>query len=440
MLKRFASRINTALDRHLPEQRLYLKSDTQTRFIRIRPLTQLAALSGSVAFVGWGMVASAIVLMDGVSTGSGKMAAARQQAIYEQHLNAISDERDMRADEAAQAQRRFNAALDEVSQMQSRLLLAEDRRRELQAGLEAVQGMLRTTVDERDAARDDARQLKVALADRTDGDAAEAGALLTAMTDALADTTRERDAAAETAMIASAETDELSEQRAAMQARNDAIFTQLEEAVSTSMEPLDRMFRAAGLDTDDLLREVRKGYSGAGGPLSSISMSTMSATSSPEEERANAILKGLQDMDIYRIAAMRAPLSMPLEARFRYSSPFGYRNDPKGAGRRFHAGVDMAAPIGTPILATGDGTVIRAGWVNGYGNMVEIRHNFGIETRYGHMSKIRVKAGDKVSRGDQIGDMGSTGRSTGSHLHYEVRVGDKVVNPMTFIKAGKDVF
>lgn len=84
--------------------------------------------------------------------------------------------------------------------------------------------------------------------------------------------------------------------------------------------------------------------------------------------------------------------------------------------------------------------IIHAGWSSGYGRLIKIQHAFGIETRYAHLSKIRVKVGQRVSRGDRIGDMGNTGRSTGTHLHYEVRVGGKPQNPMTYIKAANDVF
>jgi murein DD-endopeptidase MepM/ murein hydrolase activator NlpD len=84
--------------------------------------------------------------------------------------------------------------------------------------------------------------------------------------------------------------------------------------------------------------------------------------------------------------------------------------------------------------------VVKADWSSGYGNEVTIRHAHGIETLYAHMSKIRVTKGQRVSRGDRIGDMGSTGRSTGTHLHYEVHVGNTPVNPMTYVRAGQDVF
>jgi len=125
---------------------------------------------------------------------------------------------------------------------------------------------------------------------------------------------------------------------------------------------------------------------------------------------------------------------MPVNEGVRLTSGFGQR------WGRLHAGTDFAGAHGTPIMATADGVVSHAGWQSGYGRLVKIEHAFGIETRYAHMSRIRVKPGQRVSRGDRIGDMGNTGRSTGTHLHYEVRVDQKAINPMTYIKAAKNVF
>ena len=156
--------------------------------------------------------------------------------------------------------------------------------------------------------------------------------------------------------------------------------------------------------------------------------------------RANRILSQLDQLNLYRIAASKAPFAKPVKDAVRFTSGFGYRRDPKTGGRRLHKGSDFAGPTGTPIYSTADGVVIHAGWSSGYGRLVKIQHEFGIETRYAHMSKIRVKVGQRVSRGQRIGDMGNTGRSTGTHLHYEVRVGGKPVNPMIYIKAANDVF
>jgi murein DD-endopeptidase MepM/ murein hydrolase activator NlpD len=137
---------------------------------------------------------------------------------------------------------------------------------------------------------------------------------------------------------------------------------------------------------------------------------------------------------------VKAPFGMPLTASYRLTSGFGSRHDPMGRGIRMHEGQDFAGDYGTAIFATADGVVTYAGWENGYGRLVKIQHDFGLETRYGHLAQIRVNVGQRVSRGDRIGDMGNSGRSTGTHLHYEIRIGERPVNPMTFIKAARDVF
>ena len=118
-----------------------------------------------------------------------------------------------------------------------------------------------------------------------------------------------------------------------------------------------------------------------------------------------------------------------------FTSAYGVRSDPFKGTRAMHAGIDLAGPIGTPIYATADGTVGRSEWVSGYGNLVELEHGRGIQTRYGHLSRSMVSAGQKVKRGDLIALMGSTGRSTGSHLHYEVRIDGKAVNPIPFMQS-----
>ena len=115
------------------------------------------------------------------------------------------------------------------------------------------------------------------------------------------------------------------------------------------------------------------------------------------------------------------------------ASGFGYRSDPFTKVRKFHQGMDFSARTGTPIFATGDGVIARAdNTASGYGNHIVIRHGFGYETLYGHLSKYKCRAGQSVKRGDIIGYVGSTGRSEAPHLHYEVRKGGEVVNPINF--------
>ena len=434
------------LERHLPEQRLFLKSDQETRFIRLRPATQAFAIAGIGLIFGWTILATAVILMDSVSAGTSREQVQIRQEMFEDRLNDLSTDRDLRAAEAAAAQERFNLALKQVAEMQARLLASEDRRRELETGIDVVQNTLRRTIKERDEARAAAQTATASLAAQTGGGRSEAGrardtlATLSILTDALGSTAAERDQIADEAAKSDARVTEVLAEKDKLIRRNDEIFAKLEEALTVSVEPLDKMFSAAGLDPDDLISAVRKGYSGTGGPLAPISFSTKGEVAAPEEIRANAILQGLDRMNMYRMAAFKAPFSMPVNAAVRFTSGFGGRSDPFGRGWRRHEGQDLAGAYGTPILATADGVVTYAGWESGYGRLVKIKHDFGIETRYGHLSQIRVNVGDRVSRGDRIGDMGNSGRSTGTHLHYEIRIGGDAINPMTFIKAARDVF
>lgn len=115
------------------------------------------------------------------------------------------------------------------------------------------------------------------------------------------------------------------------------------------------------------------------------------------------------------------------------SSGFGFRSDPMTHGRGVHQGVDIVAATGQPVRASADGIVMRATTMGGYGNAVFLAHGFGVTTRYGHLSRIEVRPGQRVKRGDIIGRVGSTGRSTGPHLHYEVRIDGEPVNPLAYI-------
>jgi murein DD-endopeptidase MepM/ murein hydrolase activator NlpD len=124
------------------------------------------------------------------------------------------------------------------------------------------------------------------------------------------------------------------------------------------------------------------------------------------------------------------PAGLPVAARALTSS-FGMRVNPVTGIYAEHDGIDLAAPMGTPIMATGDGVIGTAGWHGGYGLMVAVEHGSGVETRYGHMSQIAVAPGEQVHKGEVIGYVGSTGRSTGPHVHYETRINGHPVNPLS---------
>ncbi|MFN6059296.1 MAG: M23 family metallopeptidase, partial [Burkholderiales bacterium] len=124
------------------------------------------------------------------------------------------------------------------------------------------------------------------------------------------------------------------------------------------------------------------------------------------------------------------PTGLPVRGDFKISSGFGIRNDPFTGGLAMHEGLDFTASSGTSVVATAKGTVTRSGWDFGYGNVIEVQHAEGFSTRYAHLSKRIAQVGDVVERGGVLGEVGSTGRSTGPHLHYDVFSRDRVINPV----------
>ncbi|MDR0673586.1 MAG: M23 family metallopeptidase [Zoogloeaceae bacterium] len=144
-----------------------------------------------------------------------------------------------------------------------------------------------------------------------------------------------------------------------------------------------------------------------------------------------ASMESLLRADMVRRAFL--PTTMPVAGPSRLGSPFGVRNDPFGRGVALHEGLDFVAPYGAPVLAAAGGVVVNAGYHHEFGNLVEINHGGELITRYAHMSAIKVTAGATVQRGQQVGELGSTGRSTGPHLHFEVRKNGSPLNPSDFL-------
>ncbi len=141
-----------------------------------------------------------------------------------------------------------------------------------------------------------------------------------------------------------------------------------------------------------------------------------------------------QRLDEHQLKISAMPAVSPTKGLM--TSKFGYRTDPFTGRKAFHRGIDIVAPAGKEVIATGDGLVVKAGRTVGLGNAVYISHGFGLATRYGHLSRLAVEVGDQVSRGDVIGFVGSSGRSTGTHLHYEVHRDGKSTNPLAYVLDG----
>jgi murein DD-endopeptidase MepM/ murein hydrolase activator NlpD len=213
----------------------------------------------------------------------------------------------------------------------------------------------------------------------------------------------------------------------------------LEEATSLAEQRADRaraIFERLGLDDRNVV--ANSDYpGGTGGPL--IAMGQGDDTGDEISKRMEKLLDVYEAYDKMKYEALQLPLQMPLNDVVRMTSGFGIRRDPFRHTIAMHAGVDFKSSINSPVYATADGKVNAAGWEGAYGRMVEIIHDNGVATRYAHLSSISVAVGDKVRRGDMVGRLGNTGRSTGPHLHYETRVGGRAVDPVRFWQASNAV-
>ena len=180
-----------------------------------------------------------------------------------------------------------------------------------------------------------------------------------------------------------------------------------------------------------LASKIKMAKGGMGGPM--IAADSAEATADLKADaQFRTLFQTWKKLDTLQQGAIAIPSVHPVE-RLQFTSNFGIRSDPFRGTAAMHAGVDIPGPVGTPVYATADGVVDRAERAGGYGNLVEIDHGKGIQTRYGHLSKILVADGTRVRRGQLIALMGSTGRSTGPHLHYEVRIDGHAVNPVPFL-------
>jgi murein DD-endopeptidase MepM/ murein hydrolase activator NlpD len=168
-------------------------------------------------------------------------------------------------------------------------------------------------------------------------------------------------------------------------------------------------------------------FLGRGGPLE--------AAPAGADPQFRQLFVAWRQLDQLEAGIVAIPAGRPV-TNANFTSGYGTRSDPFRGSAAMHAGVDLAGPLGTPIYATADGIVARSSYEGAYGNLVEINHGEGIQTRYGHLSRLIARPGQRVRRGELIGLMGSTGRSTGSHLHYEVRIDGRAVNPIPFIQGG----
>ncbi|MBS0275391.1 MAG: M23 family metallopeptidase [Proteobacteria bacterium] len=221
-----------------------------------------------------------------------------------------------------------------------------------------------------------------------------------------------------------------------MSGNETALLIGVDRQVTSRIDMLEKVIRRVGMNPDQF--EQNKNIGGPDMPLGEMHIDGISdqrfiaayASAGAHGEELDELFAGLRHV----------PLTTPVHgSQYEITSGFGGRIDPFTHHVSFHPGIDYAGPWGSNIAATAPGVVVFAGPRGGYGNMVEIDHGYGIHTRYGHMSSILVHVGQKVSKGSFVGKLGSTGRSTGPHVHYEIWLADVVRDPSRFIEAGRHV-
>ena len=211
--------------------------------------------------------------------------------------------------------------------------------------------------------------------------------------------------------------------------KQTATLTELEERIDTRASRIRSVLVGLGIDND---RGTSKGS--IGGPFVPIKPAQSGDTAF--ERQLDRINGAFAQIDRYTHTLVSVPVRQPIIGEMDMSSPFGIRRDPFLGRPAVHPGIDLRGEVGEPVRATATGRVSVAGRYRGYGNMVEINHGNGLATRYGHLSVITVKIGQFVRIGEVVGKIGSTGRSTGPHLHYETRINGEAVDPQKFLRAG----
>lgn len=419
------------LERLVPECWIYFRFGRAARRLNLRPALLPGAGLVLIAVIGWTAYATGGRTVDERRADPGALGFAA----------ATEDERRLPEDALEIARARADLAGMRLAEKQKSLAQTTRELREAMLELSTLRDAYAKVRAERVGESARIAELEKELADLrlglTEAANADADAMkaMRVFSGAIERVIEERDLADRKSIELAAKVDALSTEVVHWETRQERVMARLEEAARISMEGLEKVFKRADLDIDDILEKTRRRHTGSGGPLIPV---TSDRENIPEAARATALSRDLETVNLMRIAVERIPLGRPLRGG-RYTSGFGPRQDPFTRQTAMHAGIDWAGPAGMPIYATGDGVVTFAGRDRGYGIVVRIRHAFGFESVYAHLRRTRVSVGQDVVRGQRIGDMGNTGRSAGTHLHYEIRAGKRPLNPVNFIEAFRDV-
>jgi murein DD-endopeptidase MepM/ murein hydrolase activator NlpD len=417
-------------DRVFREREIILRSDTGVRYVVLTPTVQQVMAGGltlAVLCLIWALIArqEAWRLVEFKQSEVARVEEAYRMAIDSLGAAVDTAQEKGRAESAVQLLNLVeqNESLEQrLGDIRSRLATAEAERARAAAAHEGLIARLRKLDDQvrsMVSRHHELSSLTTTLSDGLDEAMAERGRLAV-----------ESDRLASDRTAVNTEIAELGKRQAALNASHEATIAQIAERTKAGIDGLKRLINRTGLDADKVLHTQSPGV---GGPF-------VPASKREDASRANLVGLGSQigHLQEMRKLLRSLPVGAPADA-YTVMSPFGVRRDPFTGQPAMHNGLDLAAANHSPVAATAPGTVTVAGWSGEFGNMIEISHGFGLSTRYAHLSRVHVKVGQHVAARQVIGLVGTTGRSTGPHVHYEVLSEGKNLNPAKFLEAARYV-
>ncbi len=419
--------------RLFPERQIHLRTKGRVSFVRFTTSVQIVLFLLFLGAAGWmGYATLTYVRHDTIIAGKDKLISGSRQA-YRGLLGEVSE-----------YQRKFNALSTDLEDSRDLMLGLVEKNISLQNRLSSVSKKLRLTRKERQeiaTARENLKNKMVEIEDKVHKITNRNFSLSDNLNTAEADLQRalaERNKALYEGNQMTRRIKKLESRLTTLQETEEKAVQHLTNRATTYIKTMEKVVSMAGLNIKRIIKNPPNPADGQGGPFIAARSDDDVLAKQLEISLANLDLhlnrwKALQDL------MQRIPLSPPLRS-FYVTSSFGKRRDPINRRWAAHYGLDLGGPFKSAVYSTAPGVVTYAGWKGKYGKLVEINHGKGIKTRYGHLSKFYVKKGQKVKFHKKIGLLGSTGRSTGAHLHYEVIFRGRAKNPMKFIRAGYDVF
>ncbi|RWE08110.1 MAG: M23 family metallopeptidase [Mesorhizobium sp.] len=419
---------STVFGRRKEPHTVIIARGNEIRHFTIRPW--VAAFCGSALAamaIGYLLATSYLVLRDDL-IGATTARQARMQQAYEDRISALRAQVDRITSRQLLDQQLMETKVGELLERQTQLSLRHGRlgplleRGESEVGTPPAAGTAASAKPEKRADVADAQPRSYSVAsvgaNIGAGDTRPFSLWSTRSDPMPSDTAADR---ADKLFVS------ISESLKAIESQQLTRITTLADNAYRNADAISQALEAAGLPVDSDF-----GKSDTGGPLIPLD------SSMTFDSKVRELDEALDALDRLKTEARRLPLANPAPGRS-VTSPFGVRTDPLLGTAALHSGMDFRAPTGMPAKVTAPGVVVKAGWNGGYGRMVEVDHGNGFATRYGHLSKINVTVGKRLNAGDVIGKTGSSGRSTGPHLHYEIRHNGEAIDPLRFLRVGKKV-